>query len=87
MLKVVAKPIDVIAFFKKTGELNPLRFKINEADSNIVIKIDKIICKELEKFAGNKMIVYRCQSVINGIEKVYEIKYEIETCKWMLYKI
>jgi hypothetical protein len=40
-----------------------------------------------EKLAGNEMLVYRCESSIDGIEKVYELKFEIKSCKWMLFKI
>jgi len=33
------------------------------------------------------MLIFTCQSVINGLEKRYEIKYELSTCKWFLYKM
>ena len=52
-----------------------------------VIKIDKVIVKETEKFAGNIMIVYKCQSLIDNAIKLFEIKYEINTSKWILYKL
>lgn len=42
---------------------------------------------ESEKLAGNPMLVFRCQSVINNLNKIYEIKFELKTCKWILYKI
>jgi len=52
-----------------------------------VIKIDKVISVDKEKFAGNDMLVYKCQSVINEVDRIYQLKYEIITCKWMLFKI
>ena len=33
------------------------------------------------------MLVFTVQKRINGTECLYEIKYEISTCKWFLYKI
>jgi hypothetical protein len=51
-----------------------------------VIKIDKIIVKDTEKLAGNIMIVYKCQSLIDDTIKLFEIKYEISTCKWIPFK-
>lgn len=86
-MKVVAKPIEVIAWFKTDGVPKPLRFRINDNDSKIVIKVDRIVQTDTEKLAGNQMIVFRCQSLINDVTKVYELKYELKTCKWILYKM
>jgi hypothetical protein len=87
-MKVVARPIEMIAWTDEKGNINPIRFKITKEDgSNSVVKIDKVITKETEKLAGNLMLVFKCQSVVNGADKLYEIKYELSTCKWMLFKI
>jgi hypothetical protein len=40
-----------------------------------------------EKLAGNKMLIFRCQSEIERELKPYEIKYELGTCKWYLWKM
>ncbi len=34
-----------------------------------------------------KVLIFNYQSVIEGSEIVYELKYEVATCKWMLFKI
>lgn len=86
-MKVVAKPIDMIAIFTKEGIPTPVRFKYYEDDSATVIKVDRVMIRETEKFAGNNIFVFRCQSLIGDIQKVYELKYELATCKWILFKI
>jgi hypothetical protein len=87
-MKVVAKPIEVVSWTDTKGNINPIRFKLTKDDeSTSVVKIDKVICTDKEKLAGNNMLVYKCQSVVNGVERVYEIKYELSTCKWILFKI
>jgi hypothetical protein len=87
-MKIVAKPIDVVSWTNKSGFINPVRFRItNGEEAESVIKIDKVIIRDSEKFNGNKMYVYKCQSCINGIQKLFELKYELDTCKWMLWKI
>lgn len=87
-LKVLAKPIEMVAWFTEGGNPNPVRFRIkNEDETYTVICVDKIIYRQLEKYAGNNMLVFRCQSFINGIQRVFEIKYEISTCKWILFKM
>lgn len=85
-MKVVAKPISMVAWFEPNGALHPVRFKITE-EEDMVIKVDRILSKETEKFAGNPRIVFNCQSIINGCERLYQIKYEVNTCKWILFKI
>ena len=47
----------------------------------------KVICVDKEKLAGNNILAFKCQSVINGDDKLFEIKYELGTCRWILFKI
>lgn len=86
-MKIVAKAIAVVTWTNTKGNIHPVRFKIaNEDESNSIIKIDRVICVEKEKLAGNNMLVFKCQSVIDGVEMPYEIKYELSSCKWILWK-
>jgi hypothetical protein len=85
-MKVVSKPIEMIAFFDMDGAPRPIRFRMMDEDNN-VIKIDRIITMNKEKLAGNEMLVYCCESNIEGIQKIYELKFEIKSCKWILFKI
>lgn len=82
------KPVEMIVWFTLEKKPTPLKYRIMD-ENNVfkVIKIDKILFIEEEKLAGNRMIVYRCQSLINNVERVYELKYEIDTCRWFLFKI
>lgn len=87
-MKVVAKPIEVISVMDTKGIVTPLRLRIIKDDESLqVIKVDKVVTRTQEKFAGNLMIVFTCQSIIGNIERKYELKYEINTCKWILFKI
>lgn len=84
-MKVVAKPIQMIAWFNKDGSINPIRFKIEE-DGDKVIKIDRVLKSERERLAGNIMEKFTCSSIVDGIERLYEIKYDSNTYKWILFK-
>ncbi|NBI07575.1 hypothetical protein [Senegalia massiliensis] len=86
-MKVINKNIEVICYFTSKGIPQPLRLRIEgEEQNHIVIKVDKIINRKLEKLAGNKMIIFTCQSIINNTLTLFELKYEVETCKWLLFK-
>jgi hypothetical protein len=52
-----------------------------------VIRIGRILFQEEEKLAGNRMVVYRCEGLVQDLNKVFELKYEILTCKWFLFKM
>ena len=87
-MKVLAQPIEVISYTNDKGDIRPLRFRLQIGDEPMqVMKIDKVIFKQKEKLAGNPMILYRCQGRDGDTEKTFEIKYELDTCRWMLYKI
>jgi hypothetical protein len=82
------QPIESIAWFTRDGIPHPLRFRIQAEDKTYrVVKVSRIITRQEEKVAGNRMLIFRCQSEINGSLKIFELKYEINTCKWYLYKI
>jgi hypothetical protein len=87
-MKVLARSIDMIAWFNEEGHPTPIKFKIKtNEDTDLVIKIDKIFFKETEKISGSIIYIYRCQSLVDDALKIYELKYELSSCKWMLYKM
>lgn len=87
-MKVVAKPIEMIVWYERDGTPHPIRFRLKKEDEEWkTVKIEQVITIEKEKFAGNYMYLFRCQSLINGVQRLYELKYEMATCKWMLFKI
>ena len=85
-MKVVAKDIEMICHFSKQG-ITPLKFKMQEVDNYKVIKVDKVISKSSEKLCGNIALIFDCQSVIDGVEKLYQLKYIVSDMKWILFKI
>lgn len=85
-MKVVAKPIQMIVWFNEDGSINPIRFKVDE-DGDKVIKVDRVLKSEQERLAGSIMEKFTCTSVINGVEKIFEVKYDSKSYKWILFKI
>jgi hypothetical protein len=78
----------VISYTDNKGDIRPLRFRLQvEEEPWKVVKIDRVLVKETEKLAGNIMLVYKCQSIIENVERLFEIKYELKSCRWILYKI
>jgi hypothetical protein len=87
-MKVINHPIEVISYTDGKGEIRPIRFRLQLGDEPLkVVKIDRILMRSAEKLAGNRMLLFRCQSLDGGVERLFEIKYELGTCKWFLYKM
>ena len=86
-MKIVAKPIKMIAAFDEKGFPNPLRFRVEESGVWQTIKVDHIVSMQQIRPAGMEAIVFLCQSEIGETLKQYEIVYRIKPHQWELYKI
>jgi hypothetical protein len=87
-MKVVAKPIDIAVWFDCEGTPHPIRFRLEGEDKTYeTSKIDKVTMTYMEKIAGNPTMVFRCRGVSKEEDKLYEIRYETNSCKWILFKI
>jgi hypothetical protein len=82
-MKVLMKPIEMIAWFDLEGMPRPVRFRVDGE----VYKVHQVSNISEEKLAGNRMKIYRCQSDIGGQLKPFELKFELLTCKWFLFKM
>ena len=88
-MKIVAMPIKTMVVFEYEGKTPiPYKFKLQMDDgSEKIVRIDKRITSYRQKTAGIDTLIYECQSIIDGIEKRYKLKYILSECKWQLYAI
>lgn len=54
-MKVVAKPIEVIAWFDKEG-IHPIRFRLKDGEVLKVIKIEKVMYNFRRSWQGTKCL-------------------------------
>ncbi|RKD32949.1 hypothetical protein [Thermohalobacter berrensis] len=79
-MKILNEPVDMIAiFYKESGKIKPFKFRYKDTS----VRVEKISKIYEEKLAGNKRIVFVC--IHNG-KDIYELKYEVDTCRWFLFK-
>jgi hypothetical protein len=87
-VKILAEPIDAIVKFKGKEKPIPYKFRYSDAYGRLhEVKVDRILLCDEIKIAGIRAFVYRCQSLVNGVEKLYELKYIVSDCRWELYKM
>ncbi len=87
-MKIIAKPIDMLSVSYESKIPDPIRFRIKKKDSEekVVIKV-KVNSVEERKMNGRNTLIYRCQGVVNGVLRPYELKYKKDSCTWELYKM
>ncbi len=78
-MKIVNRPIKVMAIFNTNGKIEPIKFKLD----NKIIFVDKIIETKEDNFIGNKRLVFVCE---HKEEFIYELKYEFGSGIWYLFK-
>lgn len=87
-MKTLARAIEMISWTEENGTLHPVRFKIETADGGKqVYRVLRIHTMVPDRIAGNKMYRFTCEVAVNRLIKLCEIRYELETCRWVLFKI
>ena len=79
----------MIVHFSIEGVPTPLRFRMQHEDESLmVIQIKRIIHQEkLKDIIRNMFYIFNCESIIDDVLRNYEIKYDLMSCKWMLWKM
>jgi len=78
-MKVVNKPVKVMVIFYTDGKIEPVKFRLEDK----VIRIDKVVKAYEEHIVGNVRVVFVC---IQNEKDIHEIKYELESSIWYLFK-
>ncbi len=78
-MKIINRPIKVMAIFNTDGKIEPIQFRLDDK----VVRVEKVTKVYEEKIVGNKRVVFICEH--NG-KDIYEIKYEIDSRIWYLFK-
>jgi len=87
-MKTLRKPVEAIVLFDLEGNAMPIKFRyLDDAEELVTVKVDKIIKKDIDKFAGNRMIKFTCQAQVGNQLKPFELRFEIDTSRWFIYKI
>ena len=88
IMKIVAKPIDAIVVFQQGAHPVPHKFKYKCPDGSMkYVQVERIFSSEIRKAGNSEVILYQCQSRIEGEAKRYELKFFLKEARWELYKI
>lgn len=87
-MRTLAKSIEMISWTDELGKVHPLKFKIEDkTGQRQVYKILRTYHTDPDKVAGNKILKFTCEIDVNGHAKICELRYDLESCRWCLFKI
>lgn len=78
------RPVDVISLCSKTGEIKPLRLRVEEHEENIRIDIRDVVSVKEITYSGVEAKIFMCRAALHGRDCMIELKYSIRTHKWTL---
>ena len=78
------RPVDVISLCSTSGEIKPLRLRVEENEENIRIDIREVISVKEIPYVGVEAKIFLCRAVLHGRECMLELKYSIRSHSWTL---
>lgn len=87
-MEVLLKPIEVVANFSPEGRISPIRFRVITDETGYeTIYINNISRRRRERAGKSFIDIYTCTGQVMGAEKLLELKYEISSGEWSLYRM
>lgn len=81
-------PVDVICIFDKTGKVTPLKIRIENNDGSIITtKIDEVVYHRENIYTSFATIDYHCKVVIDEVEQIIGLRYNVHECIWRIIKL
>jgi hypothetical protein len=80
-------PVDVIAVCSASGDIRPLRFRMEDEHHQLLrIDIDEVISVKEIQYVGIEAHIFLCRATVREKEWLFELKYTIRTHTWCLQR-
>ena len=80
-------PVDVIAMCSASGEIRPLRLRIEDEEHQLMrIDIEEVINTRKVEYVGIEATVFLCRATVRQRKWIFELKYTIRTHTWCLQR-
>lgn len=77
--------IDCISVCSATGQIRPLRFRLEqEGLETLRVNIDQILRIREIPYVGAEAQIFLCRGMAEGFERTFELKYVIRSHNWFL---
>ena len=80
-------PVDVISMCSASGEIRPLRLRMEDEQHQLLrIDIEEIISTKEIQHLGIEATVYLCRATVQEKKWLFELKYTIRSHTWCLLR-
>ena len=80
-------PVDVIAMYSASGEIRPLRLRLEDETHQLIrIDIEEIVNIRQVQYVGIEATVFLCRATVRQKLWLFELKYTIRTHTWSLMR-
>ena len=80
-------PIQMLVCCDTDGRMQPLRFRFEDAEHRLhTAQIREILDSHKSEYVGIEAFFFVCCAEVEGLKKLYELKYTIHTHKWVLFR-
>lgn len=80
-------PVDVISICSAGGDIRPLRIRLEDDEHQLLrIDIDEVISIKCIQYVGIEAQIFLCRATIQGMRRLFELKYTIRTHSWCLMR-
>lgn len=80
-------PVDVISVCSASGEIRPLRIRMeDEAHQLLRIDIEEIVSTKEVQYVGIEATIFLCRATVREKKWLFELKYTIRTHSWCLMR-
>ena len=80
-------PVDVISICSASGEIRPLRLRMETEDHKLLrVDIDEIISSKKIQYVGIEAHIFLCRATVREKQWLFELKYTIRSHTWCLLR-
>ena len=80
-------PVDVIAMYSASGEIRPLRLRLEDETHPLMrVDIEEIVNIRQVQYVGIEATVFLCRATVRQKLWLFELKYTIRTHTWSLMR-
>lgn len=81
-------PIQMISVCDCDGRIRPIRFRFEDPDHCMrTVSIQEVVSEKEIQYVGIEAFAYVCRACMEGMQKMYELRYTVRTHKWVLFNI
>lgn len=87
-MPMVNKPVEVIIEVDIKGNIKPMKMRYEDENGELqVVKFDSAAEIPVPLYDKKSYKKFSCSCIVDGIKRTYELKYFIQTCKWIICKV